>query len=441
MKRVKVGSVQELYTKARKLIPGGTQLLSKRPEMFLPDQWPAYYSHARGAETWDLDGNRYIDMSLFGVGACVLGFADPDVETAVIGAVRAGTMSTLNCPEEVELAELLLELHPWAEMVRFGRCGGEAMAMATRIARAATGRDTIAFCGYHGWHDWYLAANLAEDHALDGHLLAGLSPAGVPRGLTGTIHPFHYNRIEELRAIVADHGRELAAIVMEPARNEGPAEGFLEEIRKIADRTGAVLVFDEVTSGWRMNTGGIHLTCGVNPDLAVFAKGMSNGYAMAAVIGIRGVLEASQGSFISSTYWTERIGPVAALATIRKHREKNVARHLNEVGGRVQEGWKGAAARTGLKLEVGGLPPLSHFVVNDRKAAALTTLFIQAMLDRGFLASAQFYASYAHEPRHVEDYLGAIEDTFGMLARAMEADNVQALLRGPVRHSGFERLS
>jgi len=164
--RLRKGSGQLLYRKARLLIPGGTQLLSKRPEMFLPEQWPAYYTKAKGAETWDLDGNRYIDFTHFGVGACVLGFADDDVDLAVIGAINAGTMSTLNCPEEIELAELLLELHPWAQMVRYGRCGGEAMAMAVRIARATTGRDKIAFCGYHGWYDWYLAANLAEDHAL-----------------------------------------------------------------------------------------------------------------------------------------------------------------------------------------------------------------------------------------------------------------------------------
>src|SRR5215831_6068733 len=217
---------QDLYRKARARIPGGTQLLSKRPEMFLPEQWPSYYSKARGAEIWDLDGNRYIDMSHNGVGACILGYADPDVDAAVSQAIEYGSMATLNCPEEVELADLLCELHPWAGMARFARCGGEAMSVAVRIARAHTGREKIAFCGYHGWHDWYLAANLGEDHALDGQLLPGLQPAGTPRSLRGTAFPFHYNNIDELRNIVADN-KDIAAIVMEPARNEGPLPGFL----------------------------------------------------------------------------------------------------------------------------------------------------------------------------------------------------------------------
>jgi glutamate-1-semialdehyde 2,1-aminomutase len=441
MRTAVTGTGQRLYARARKLIPGGTQLLSKRPEMFLPDQWPAYYSRAKGAETWDLDGNRYVDVSHFGVGACILGFADSDVDAAVVAAIQAGTMSTLNCPEEVELAELLLELHPWAEMARFCRCGGEAMAMAARIARAASGRDKIAFCGYHGWHDWYLAANLAEDHALDGHLLAGLEPAGVPRGLSGTMMPFHYNKIDELRSIVSTHGPEIAAIVMEPARDEGPAPGFLEEIRQISRRIGAVLVFDEVTSGWRMNTGGIHLTYGVAPDIAVFAKGMANGYPMAAVIGVRAVMEASQKSFISSTFWTEKIGPVAALATIRKHRDREVARHLIAVGERVQSGWMTAGKRAGLRLSVGGIPPLSHFVFEDKDGTALLTLFAQEMLDRGYLASGQFYASYAHQPKHLDAYLAAVDDVFGLVAQATEAGDVSRRLRGPIKHSGFQRLT
>jgi glutamate-1-semialdehyde 2,1-aminomutase len=441
MSATRVGSGQALYARARRLIPGGTQLLSKRPEMFLPEQWPAYYSRAKGAEVWDLDGNRYLDVSHFGVGACILGFADPDVDRAVTEAVRAGSMSTLNCPEEVELGELMLELHPWAEMVRYARGGGEAMAMAVRIARAATGRDTIAFCGYHGWHDWYLAANLSADHALDGHLLPGLSPAGVPRALAATMFPFRYNQIEELAAIAAAEGPRLAAIVMEPARSEGPAPGFLEEVRRIAGRTGAVLIFDEVTSGWRLNTGGIHLTYGVSPDLAVFAKAMGNGYAMAAVIGIRPVMEAAQTSFISSTSWTERIGPAAALATIRKHRREAVGRHLVEVGERVQGSWQEAADQAGLKLTVDGIPPLSHFGLPFENEQALATLFIQLMLDRGFLASPQFYASYAHEPRHLEAYLDAIGGTFGTMAVAVQRGDVERLLRGPVRHSGFQRLT
>ena len=387
------------------------------------------------------DGNRYIDATHCGVGAPVLGFADPDVEEAVVKAIQAGTMSTLNCPEEVELAELLIELHPWADMVRYARTGGEVMAIAIRIARASTGRDKVAFCGYHGWHDWYLATNLAEEDALDGHLLPGLEPAGVPRGLIGTMFPFHYNQIEELKAIVAGHGSELAAIVMEPARSSGPVEGFLEEVRAIATKIGAVLIFDEITSGWRMNTGGIHLTYGVNPDMAAFAKAMANGYAMAAVIGIRGAMEAAQNSFISSTYWTEKIGPAAALATIRKHRREGVPEHLIALGTRVQNGWKETAERAGLRVRVSGIPPLSHFELDYEDATALTTLFIQEMLDRGFLASTSFYATYAHQPYHLDSYLQSVNEVFGIVAQAIEQHNIRQRLRGPIKHTGFQRLT
>ncbi|MBI4082056.1 MAG: aminotransferase class III-fold pyridoxal phosphate-dependent enzyme, partial [Candidatus Lambdaproteobacteria bacterium] len=364
------GTGQALYRKGRGRIPGGTQLLSKRPEMFLPEQWPAYYARAKGAEVWDLDGRRYLDMCYSGIGACVLGFADPDVNAAVRGAIDAGSMATLNAPEEVELAELLCELHPWAEMARYARSGGEAMAIAVRIARAAAGRDKVAFCGYHGWHDWYLSANLAEEHALDGHLLRGLEPKGVPRGLTGTALPFRYNRLDELEAIVAVHGKALGAIVMEPVRDHEPAPGFLAGVRAIADRLGAVLVFDEITAGWRLNTGGAHLLYGVTPDIAVFAKAISNGYPMAAVIGTEQVMQAAQTSFISSTCWTERVGPVAALATIRKHRERSVPKHLVRVGKAVQDGWRAAAARTGLAIEVSGIPPLGHFALSCENGQA-----------------------------------------------------------------------
>jgi glutamate-1-semialdehyde 2,1-aminomutase len=435
------GSGQALYARARTLIPGGTQLLSKRPEMFLPDGWPSYYSRAAGDEIWDLDGVRYLDMSYSGIGACILGYADPDVDAAVTDAVRRGIASTLNCPEEVELAELLLELHPWAARVRYARSGGEAMALAVRIARAATGRDAIAFCGYHGWHDWYLAANLAEADGLDGHLLPGLEPTGVPRGLRGTMRPFRYNQISELEAIVSERGRELAAIVMEPIRGLEPEAGFLERVRRIASDSGAVLVFDEITSGFRLNCGGAHRTFGIDPDVAVFAKGMANGYAMAAVIGLASVMEAAQSSFISSTNWTERVGPVAALATIRKHRRENVANRLIEVGRRVQAGWTEAAASAGVPIHVGGMAPLGHFSFETPEPQSVRTLFTQLLLDRGFLAVPAFYAMWAHRDDHVGEYLAAVRSAFGEIRNALDEGSVARRLRGPVAHTGFGRLT
>lgn len=435
------GTGQELYRKARRIIPGGTQLLSKRPEMFLPDQWPAYYSRAKGAECWDLDGRRYLDFATNGIGATILGFADPDVDAAVIGAIQAGQMCTLNAPEEVELAELMLELHPWAEMVRFQRGGGEAMAVAIRIARAATGRDRVLFCGYHGWHDWYLSANLHESQALDGHLLKGLEPAGVPRGLRGSVLPFHYNDVDALEALAAQYGNEVAAIVMEPERDHGPAEGFLERVRAVASRLGAVLIFDEVTSGFRLNTGGLHLLRGVSPDIAVFAKAMGNGYPIASVIGRRDVMDAAQRAFISSTSWTERIGPTAALAMLRKHRANDVGAHLDAVGRAVQAGWRSAAADAGIPIHISGITPLSHFDFQVEQPAVAMTLFIQEMLDRGFLAAASFYATYAHQEAHIEAYVAAVREVFATVAEARSTGSIESRLRGPVKHSGFQRLT
>lgn len=435
------GTGQKLYRRTRAHIPGGTQLLSKRPEMFLPDAWPAYFSRARGARVWDLDGREYVDMSYNGIGANILGAADPDVDGRVKEAIERGVASTLNAPEEAELAELLFELHPWASMVRYARCGGEAMAMAVRIARSSTGREKIAFCGYHGWHDWYLSANLADDRALDGHLLPGLEPRGVPRGLRGTALPFHYNRLDELEAIVEREKGQLAAIVMEPIRSFEPEPRFLRGVRDIADRIGAVLVFDEVTSGFRVNTGGAHLTLGTRPDIAVFAKAIGNGYAMAAVLGIGSVMDAAQSTFISSTNWTERIGPVAALATIRKHRAERVGDHLVRIGRRVKDGWARAAMSSGLALEVSGLDPLGHFEIKTEDRLAARTLFTKLMLERGYLANASFYATYAHDEATVDTYIATCEEAFQVVSKAIEGRTVRDQIGGPVAHAGFGRLA
>lgn len=436
-----IGSGQKLYDRAKEIIPGGTQLLSKRPEMFLPDQWPAYFTKAKGASVWDMDGKEYLDFTHCGVGTSALGYADPAVSAAVEGVLGDGTMTTLNCAEEVELAELLLEIHPWAEMARFGRAGGEMMAMAIRIARAATGRDRIAFSGYHGWADWYLAANVQDSENLNEHLLEGLSPAGVPSALGGSALPFAYNDIDALKRIITSHGPELAAIVMEPRRAEAPQPGFLEEVRALADSCGAALIFDEITSGWRMTTGGIHLTLGVNPDLAAFAKCMSNGFPMAAVIGTRAVMDAAQDSFISSSYWTERIGPVAALATIKKHLAIDLPNHLIAAGGRIQAGWQNAADAVGLKIALSGIPPLSTFAFDHDDPAALLTLFTQEMLGRGYLAGGQVYTMLAHTDDMIDGYLGNVAEVFGLIATAVQAGDVAERLNGPIKHSGFQRLA
>lgn len=430
----------KLWNKAKKIIPGGSQLLSKRSELFLPDQWPSYYEKAKGVEIWDLDGNKYIDMSIMGVGTCILGYADDDVNKAVKKAIDSGSMGTLNCPKEVELAELLLKLHPWVDMVRYARTGGEAMAVAVRIARACTGKDKIAFCGYHGWHDWYLSANLADDKNLDGHLLPGLEPRGVPRSLKGTSIPFNYNKIEELENIVSKN-EDIGVIVMEPMRHQEPKDNFLRKVRKIADEIGAVLVFDEITSGWRMRVGGIHGLYGVRPDIAVYGKAMSNGFPMAAIVGKGEVMDAAQESFISSSYWTGRIGPAASIATINKMLKYDVPTHLCRIGKSISKGWGELAESHGLEINIMGIPPLTTFAFNHKESQAMHTLFTQEMLDRGFLASRSVYVSYSHTEEHVLKYLENIDEVFKFIKKAIESGKIQRFLRGPVAHTGFKRLA
>ncbi|PKO41828.1 MAG: aminotransferase class III [Betaproteobacteria bacterium HGW-Betaproteobacteria-3] len=431
----------EYIARGKHRIPGLTQLLSKRPDQFAPGVWPTYFSKASGTRVWDLDGREYLDMSISGIGANILGYCDPDVDAAVIKCVQSGNSSSLNAPEDVELAELLCNLHPWADKVRFARTGGEALTVAVRIARAATGRDRVAFCGYHGWHDWYLAANLSDNESLTEHLLPGLSPLGVPKGLRGTALPFRYNQINELKAIFAQHPDEVAAVVMEPLRNEMPEPGFLEEVKALAKAAGAVLVFDEVSVGFRLNTGGYHRLVNIEPDVAVFAKAMSNGYPMAAIIGVAGVMDAVERTFISSTYWTDRIGPVAALATIRKHEREQVSDHLHRIGKAVQDVWTRAATQTGLDIHVYGIYPMSHFGFDAPDAQARMTFYVQEMLKRGFLASNRFYANYAQRPEHVQKFGQATAEVFGQLAGLVDQGPLAPHLTGGVSRPGFHRLN
>ncbi len=430
-----------LYERAKAIIPGGTQLLSKRPEMQAPGTWPAYFREARGSEVWDLDGRHYYDFSGMGVGSCLLGYRDPDVTAAVKRRLNLGAMCQLNPPEDVALADLLLEIHPWAGSVRYARTGGEAMSVAVRIARATTGRSVVAVCGYSGWHDWYLAANLSEDDALDGHLLPGLAPRGVPRELRGTAVTFRYGQTRELRAIVGLAGQSLAAVVMEPCRYNDPEPGFLEEVVAMAHAAGALVVFDEITIGWRLVCGGSHLKFGVSPDIAVFAKALGNGHPMAAVIGTAPAMEGAHGSFISSTYWTESVGPAAALAAVRKMRRLDVPARVKKAGLRVVEAWRRGAEERGLPLVVGdGYPCLAHFHFEHPASNELRTLYTQLMLERGFLAGVQFYPALTHTDDILDRFDRAADEVFREIAESLEKGDWKTRLRGPAAHTGFTRL-
>ena len=430
---------QALWDRAKSVIPGGNMLLSKRPEMHLPDIWPAYFSRAAGVTVWDLEDRAFTDMSLMSVGTNTLGYGHLSVDASVRGVIDAGNMSTLNAPEEVALAERLVALHPWADMARFARSGGEANAIAIRIARAASGRDGVAICGYHGWHDWYLAANLGDSAGLDGHLLPGLDPAGVPRDLAGSVFPFAYNDLEALKSLVTD--QKIGVIKMEVSRSADPAPGFLQAVRDIADAHGIVLIFDECTSGFRQAFGGLHKIYGVDPDMAVFGKALGNGYAITAVIGRRAVMDAAQSTFISSTFWTERIGPVAALATLDAMEDCRSWEVITETGREITRRWQDLAASHGLTIRTRGLPALTGFDIPGARGLIYKTLITQEMLKAGYLAGTSVYVSTEHRPDVLDRYFEALDPVFALIAECEDGRDPEALLDGPVCHLGFSRLA
>ena len=435
-----MGKGQELYKKAKTLIPGGTMLLSKRPEMFLPNQWPSYFSKAKGCKVWDLDNRELLDMSIMGIGTNSLGYGNDEVDTAVMETVKKGNMSSLNCPEEVYLAEKLIEMNPWADMVRFSRAGGEANSIAIRIARAASGKDNVAICGYHGWHDWYLSANHNGGDDLSDHLIPGLSPKGVPKNLKNSVFPFHYNNYEELLDIVEKNN--IGVIKMEVLRNFGPEDNFLQKVRNLATHKNIVLIFDECSSGFRETFGGIFQKYQVEPDLAMFGKTLGNGYAITAVVGKKSVMEAAQNTFISSTFWTERIGPTAALATLKVMEREKSWETITATGRKMQKGWKDLAKSHGLDITVSGIPAMTTYSFNSENSVIYKTYITQEMLKKGVLASTNFYACTAHKDEHLNLYFEALDGIYATIAKCeSEVLNSSDLLEGPLCHSDFKRLN
>lgn len=431
---------QNLYQKAKKIIPGGNMLLSKRPEMFLPDNWPSYFSKAKGCNVWDLDGNKFRDVSIMGIGTNILGYGNELVDKAVTETVKKGNMATFNCPEEVFLAEKLIEINPWAEMVRFARTGGEANAIAVRIARAASGKDKIAICGYHGWHDWYLSTNLGNDEGLNEHLLPGLDVNGVPKALKGTVLPFMYNDFEELVRLVETN--DIGVIKMEVQRTEPPKDNFLQKVRKLATENGIVLIFDECTSGFRETNSGLFNKYGVTPDIAVYGKTIANGYALTAIVGIKSVMDAAQNTFISSTFWTERIGPTAALETLKIFENEKPWNYVTEIGGFVKDSWQELASRNRITIKQFGLPALAGFSIESKNNLGYKTFITQEMLKKGYLASTLLYSCTAHTKEVIDDYLNELDSIFNIIQKCENEElQINSLLDGPICHSGFSRLN
>ena len=430
---------QKLWKKAKTIIPGGNMLLSKRSEMFLPNLWPSYFSKAKGCKVWDLDNNMYFDMSIMGIGTNTLGYGFPSIDNAVIKKIKEGNMSTFNCPEEVYLAEELIKLHPWAEMVRFARTGGEANAIAIRIARAASKKDKVAICGYHGWHDWYLATNLKDKDQLNEHLLPGLDPNGVPKSLQGSVISFEYNNIKQFKEVI--NNNDVGVVKMEVQRSFEPSEGFLEEVRDICDQKNIILIFDECTSGFRETFGGIHLKYNIFPDISIFGKALGNGYAITAVIGKSKYMEAAQSTFISSTFWTERIGSVAALNTLKIMKKEKSWEVISKIGEQVSNGWKELFEKYELDFFIGGIKPIPFFGFKTKNNLLYKTLITQEMLKRGYLASNLFFASTAHKNKIIKNYFKNLEYPISLIKECEEGRDINELIIDEVCHDGFKRLN
>jgi glutamate-1-semialdehyde aminotransferase len=437
-----VSRSQELYKRAGELIPGWTQLISRRADQFARGVSPIYAQRAKGSRFIDVDENEYIDW-VNAVGAIILGHADEVVDGAVKEQIDRGSLYTLNSPLEIELAEELCTTIPSAEMVRYTKGGGEACAVAARIARGATGRDKILFCGYHGWHDWYQAANFGVDPESGEYPFAGIEPIGVPKALAGTVIPFRYGDLAMLEALLNEHASEVAAIMMEPARSELPAPGYLEGVKALAHQYDAILIFDEVSCGWRQAIGGIQSVVGVTPDMTVVAKAMSNGYPMGAVVGARAVMEPAARMFISSSYWSDNIGLVAALTTIRELKRRDSETQLRIIGEKLRTALNNAIAEAGLQGKCAGLSS-NPYVALDLPAGVdsrkVSTLFVQEMARRGIHTYMSFKATLAHTDDDIAQTGAAATAAFQVINQGLDQGNLDSLLVADIKKEPFRRL-
>ena len=430
----------KLWENAKKIIPGGNMLLSKRPEIFLPDRWPTYYKKAKGCQIWDISGRKFTDMSLMGVGTNILGYSNKRIDDAVVNSLRNGNLSSLNNYEEVKLSEILLKINPWADMVRLARTGGEANAISIRIARANSKNDKIAFCGYHGWHDWYLSANLNDKKNLDFHLLRDLPLKGIPKNLKNTIFPFMYNDIHGLEKIIKT--QNIGIIKMEVQRDIEPRNNFLKKVRKLANKNKIILIFDECTSGFRQCFGGLHSFYGVNPDIATYGKALGNGYAITAIVGKKKIMNEAQNTFISSTFWTERIGPTAAIETLNIMKEIKSWDIITKKGKEIKRCWQEISDKYELNMKIFGLDSIAKFLFQGNKSQYYKTFVTQEFLKKKFLASNCIFLSTEHSDALIEKYIGEFDKIAEKIALIKyHKKDIKNFLDAKKAHETLKRLN
>ncbi|MGZ8361941.1 MAG: aminotransferase class III-fold pyridoxal phosphate-dependent enzyme [Allosphingosinicella sp.] len=410
---------EAMLERALKVIPLGTQTFSKSYTQFPRGAAPFFIDHARGSRAWDVDGNEYIDFNN-ALCAVTLGHADPDVNAAVTAQLDRGTIFTLSSPLETEVAGLIVGIVPCAETVRFGKNGSDATSGAVRAARAFTGRDRIAVCGYHGWQDWYIGSTLRN--------------RGVPEATRALTHAFVYNDLDSLRALLDAHPVEFAAVILEPMNVAWPEPGFLQGVVDLARAHGALAVFDETITGFRFSLGGAQQLFGVTPDLACFGKGLANGFPLSAVCGTADIMREFEEIFFSFTMGGETLSLAAAKAAIIKTRDQDVPGALARRGEQLKQGLDTRIALHGCEefLSTAGHPSWSFLMIRDMPGAdqfMIKTLYLQEVLDRGIITIGTHNLSFAHSEADIDRLLAVYDEVLPIMSAAVRGGKVREALR------------
>ena len=427
------------WNKAKKFIPAGGMFLSKKPEQFLPGGWPPFYNKAKGCYIWDSNNKKYLDFSLMGVGTNILGYSNDKINNKVKEALFKSNVSTLNSDADLKLSKKIIELHDWSTHCLFARTGAEANAVAVRLARAYTGKDEIAVCGYHGWHDWYLSANLHNNKSLDKMHLSGLSTIGIPKKLRGLTHPFYYNDFNSLKKLL-NNNKNIGTIFMEVERNQSPKNKFLNKVKKIAEKNNIILIFDECTSGFRETFGGLHKKYKVNPDIAVFGKSLGNGIPIAAILLRNNIFSKGKESFISSTFWSDNLGPVSALATLEEMQRKKSWLKIKKIGIKIKKFWVKMSKKYRVDIEISGLDAMPIFRFKSLKHEYYKTYITQEFLKRNILSTNTVYCSTSHE-EYLHIYFKNFEKIFKKIKSFEEGLPIIKYLNHPLPNSSFARLN